>query len=155
MLWNSKHDIKMVTMISNHERILPNSLFSTKIIRCTQKVKFKDRNWRHPDADFVIWVVGGHLGFTQNGDLRCCKMWTPWFYHSFVSIDISTLTAFGDSNLANPISVTCQPPTVTANIQCHVNGQHQGTGIFVIKKKNGKQTHLLKMLIMKMKLLAQ
>ena len=86
-----------------------------KNIRCTQKVQFKDRNWRRPDADFVIWVTGGHVGFTQNGVLRCCKIWTPWFYHSFVRIDISTLTEFGDSNLANPISVTCQPPPVTAH----------------------------------------
>ena len=91
-----------------------------KNMRCTQKVQFKDRNWRHPDADFVIWVAGSHLGFTQNGVLRCCKIWTPWFYHSFVPIDISTITEFWDSNLANPISVTCQPPPVTAHIQCHV-----------------------------------
>ena len=105
-----------------------------KNIRCTQKVQFKDHKWRHPDADFVIWVTGGHVGFTQNGVLRCCKIWTPWFYHSFVPIDISTLTEFGDSNLANPISVTCQPPPVTAHIQCHINGQNRGTGLFVIKQ---------------------
>ena len=84
-----------------------------KNIRCTQKVQFKDRNWRHPDADFVIWVAGGHVGFTQNGVLRCCKIWTPWFYHSFVPIDIFTLTEFGDSNLANPISVTNMPASTS------------------------------------------
>ena len=58
----------------------------------------------------------------------------PWIYHTIVPIDISTLTEFGDSNLANPNSVTCQPPPVTAHIQCHVNGQNQGTGLFVIKQ---------------------
>ena len=105
-----------------------------KNIRCIQRVQFKDHSWRHPDADFVIWVAGGHLGFTQNGVLRCYKIWTPWFYHSFVSIDISTLTEFGDTNLANSISVTCQPPPVTAHMQCHVNSQNQGTGLFVIKQ---------------------
>ena len=52
----------------------------------------------------------------------------------FLPIDISTLTGFWDSNLANPISVTCQPPSVTAHIQFHVNGQNQSTGLFVIKQ---------------------
>ena len=57
------------------------------------------------------------------------------FCHSFVPIDmILTLIEFGDSNLAKPIPVTCQPPPVTAHIKGHVNGQRQSTWLFVIKQ---------------------
>ena len=81
------------------------------------------------------------LDLPKMGFLKCCKIWTPWFFHRFVPIDISTLTEFGDSNLANPVSVTYQPPPVTAHIQCHVNGQNQGTGLFVINQMANRPTY--------------
>ena len=83
MLWNSKHDIKMVTMISNHWRTLPNSLFPTKNIRCTQKVQFKDRNWRHQDADFVIWVADGHFGINPKWGFKVLQNLNPMILSQF------------------------------------------------------------------------
>ena len=47
-----------------------------------QKVQFKDRNWRHPDADFVILVVGAFLGLPKMGFCYVAKF-EP---HDFITV---------------------------------------------------------------------
>ena len=64
---------------------------------------------------------------------------------------IPTLTEFGDSNLASPISVTCQPSPVTAHIKAHlIYGQKQENWA-TFDQANGQQ--ILQISIMKIKLL--
>ena len=56
MLWNFKHYLKkrfpLLPIIKELYLIHAPPL---KNLRYTQKVQFKDRNWRH--ANFVIWVA--------------------------------------------------------------------------------------------------
>ena len=83
---------------------------------------------------FCYLSGGGPSWIYPKWGFKVLQNLNPMILSQFCPLDISTLTEFGDSNLTNPISVTCQPPPVAAHIQCHVNGQNQGTGLFVINK---------------------
>ena len=56
MLWNFKHYLKKgLPWLPIIKELYPIHAPPLKNLRYTQKVQFKDSNWRH--ANFVIWVA--------------------------------------------------------------------------------------------------